>query len=167
MVFFLVLAPSSVALPATNEQTLTVAFLYNFLKFAEWPETVSGSEISICMTDSSFLGEELKAIEGRSARNKTVHIKTIDLGESPITCQLLFLPREEKPIRVKEWLRLCENLPILTVANSEDFLQIGGMVMLVDDGSRLQFEVNLEPVRKAGLKLNAQLLGIARNVLGK
>jgi hypothetical protein len=41
------------------------------------------------------------------------------------------------------------------------------MIMLVDDGSRLQFEVNLEPIRKVGLKLNAQLLGIARNVLGK
>lgn len=96
-----------------------------------------------------------------------MRIKTIDLSESPKQCQLLFLPREENPVRLQAWLKNCVNLPILTVSNSADFLEIGGMIALLADGSRLQFEVNLAQVKRVGLKLNSQMLAIARNVLGK
>jgi YfiR/HmsC-like len=152
--------------PVTSEQALTVAFLYNFLKFAEWPTGSITGEITLCVADSSPFGEELDAISGRLAQNKKVRIKRIELGENPRECQLLFLPREEKPVRIREWLNNSANMPTLMVSNMKEFLDMGGMIVLVDDGSRLQFEVNLERVKPAGLKLSAQLLKIARAVKG-
>jgi YfiR/HmsC-like len=157
---------TSPTIAATTEQTLTVAFLYNFLKFAEWPVGAIADEITLCVADSAPFGEELDAISGRLAQNKKVLIKRIELGESPRECQLLFLPREEKPVRIREWLNSAANTPTLMVSNTKDFLDIGGMIVLIDDGSRLQFEVNLERVKPTGLKLSAQLLRIARNVRG-
>jgi hypothetical protein len=96
-----------------------------------------------------------------------VRVKRIELGQSAKDCQLLFLPREEKPIRIREWLNNAKNTPTLMVSNVDDFLDMGGMIALIDDGTRLQFEVNLDQVRPTGLKLSAQLLQIARAVRGK
>lgn len=93
-------------------------------------------------------------------------MKRVELGDNLNTCQLLFIPREEKPVRIRDWLKNVNNLPILVVGNLDDFLELGGMIVLLEDNNRLQFEVNLVPVVKAGLKLNAQLLKIAHQVKG-
>lgn len=151
---------------ATSEQVLTVAFLYNFLKFAEWPKDSLKDELILCITDSTAFGEELDAISGRPAQNKTLRIKRIELGESPRECQLLFLPSEEKPVRIREWLKNTANTPTLMVSNMAEFLDMGGMIVLIDDGSRLQFEVDLGRVKSSGIKLSAQLLKIAHNIRG-
>ena len=90
----------------------------------------------------------------------------IELGDSPRECHLLFIPREEKPIRIREYLKNTENLPILSVSNLSSFLDMGGMIALVYD-ERLRFEVNLEPVRRVGLKLSSKMLALARDVRGK
>lgn len=158
---------TSTASAATSEQALTVAFLYNFLKFSEWPEGTITGDITLCVTNSAVFGEELDAISGRLAQNKTVRIKHIELGENTRECQLLFLPREEKPVRIREWLKNTASTTTLTVSNMGEFLDMGGMIVLIDESNRLQFEVNLERVKSAGLKLSAQLLKIARDVRGK
>lgn len=158
---------TSAASTANSEQAITVAFLYNFLKFTEWPEGTITGDLMLCVTNSAAFGEELDAISGRLAQNKTVHIKHIELGENTRECQLLFLPREEKPVRVREWLKNTASTTTLTVSNMGEFLDMGGMIVLIDDNSRLQFEVNLERVKSSGLRLSAQLLKIARDVRGK
>lgn len=149
----------------TTEQTVTVAFLYNFLKFTDWPvAALSADTIKICITDSTPFRDEFKAIVGRPAQKKSVDVKLIELGDDLRQCHLLFLPQEEKPVRIREWLKNTDNLPILTVGSEGTFLEMGGMIVLVSEANRLQFEVNLKPVNRVGLKLNAQLLNIARKV---
>jgi len=157
---------TALAMAGTSEQALTVAFLYNFLKFAEWPEDPSQSELTLCVIESADFGNELEKIAGRSVQNKKVRIKQLGLNENPGGCQLLFIPGEEKPVRIREWLKNTANTPILVVSNMNEFLDMGGMILLVENDQRLQFEVNLEPVRRAGLRLNSQLLQIARSVRG-
>jgi hypothetical protein len=46
-----------------------------------------------------------------------MRIKRIELNESPRKCHLLFCPCEEKPVRILEWLKDTENMPILNWAN--------------------------------------------------
>jgi hypothetical protein len=66
----------------------------------------------------------------------------------------------------REWLKNTENMPTLMVSSMSEFLEMGDMIILIDDGKRLQFEVNLERVKRVGFKLSAQLLKIAREVRG-
>jgi hypothetical protein len=158
---------TAVANPATSEQALTIAFLYNFLKFAEWPEGTVTDALTLCVADSVTFDQELEALAGRKIQDKTLRIKRIELEENPRTCQLLFIPREEKPVRLQEWLKNTARLPILMVSNKSEFLDMGGMIVLIDDGNHLQFDVNLTRAKNVGLQLNAQLLQIARDVRGK
>jgi YfiR/HmsC-like len=151
---------------ATSEQALTVAFLYNFLKFAQWPNGVMGDNLGLCVTDNADLIQELDHLAGKMAQDKPVLILRKSMNATLQGCQLLYLPATEKPLRVKQWLSNVGNQPILTVSNNDNFLELGGMIALVDDGEHLQFEVNLPPLKAAGLKLSAQLLKIARDVKG-
>ena len=157
----------SFAAPSSEVQTLTIAFLYNFMKLSEWPAEVSAKELTLCVTEARDFGDELDSIKGKPIQSKTLIFKHLVLGDNPSDCQLLFLPSEEKPIRLHEWLKLVENKPVLTVSDTASFLDQGGMVNLVNEDNRLQFEVNLELVGKVGIEMSSQMLKIAREVRGK
>ncbi len=154
------------AAPAVSENALIAAFLYNFLKFTEWPEGAIKTELVLC-TSKNLAFEELDAITGRSVQSKPERVKRISVNESPSECQLFFLPREESSEQVRKWLKIVGNRPILIVSNMTEFLDMGGMITLINDGKTLNFEVDLERVKYAGLRLNAQLLQIARSVRGR
>ncbi|MCC7091634.1 MAG: YfiR family protein, partial [Nitrosomonas sp.] len=134
-----------------------------FLKFTEWPADTISDEIMLCTSKTSAF-EELDAISGKVAQSKPIRIKRISLNEPSDDCQLLFLPREDGSERIRQWLTLTKNKPILVVSNINEFLDIGGMIGLMNDGRNLNFEVDLARVRRANLKLSAQLLQIARDV---
>jgi YfiR/HmsC-like len=79
----------------------------------------------------------------------------------------LFLPREEKPVRVRAWLNNAKNSPTLLVSNHTGFLDRGGMIALVYDNDSLHFEIDVAVTKSVGIKLSAQLLKIAQTVKGE
>ena len=158
---------TAAATPLTEVQSLTIAFLYNFMKLSAWPSETSATELTLCVTEGGEFGAELDSMIGKPVQNKTLSVKRLVLGDNPNDCDLLFLPGEEKPIRLHEWLKLIESKPVLTVSDAPHFLDEGGMISLVNEDNRLQFEVNLELVEKAGIEMSSQILKIARDVRGK
>jgi hypothetical protein len=156
----------SLAAPSGEIQTLSVAYLYNFMKLSEWPTKVQTNEFTLCITQEGDFAKELDSLAGKDVQNHTLKIKRLVQGDSARECQLLFLPSEEKPLRMQEWLKILENEPVLTVSDLDGFLDQGGMIVLINDGVRLQFEVNLERVEHTGIKLSSKMLQIAREVRG-
>ena len=161
-----VITSSFASSQTASEQTWIVGFLYNFLKFTEWPDGSIKNEINLC-TDKSSAFEELKTISARNVQNKPIQIKYITLSDSPEECQSLFLSRETSVESIREWIKLTQNQPILIVSNINGFLDMDGMIVLINDGKNLNFAINLEITRNSGIKLNAQLLQIAREVRGR
>ncbi len=156
------------AAPVTDElQTLTAAFLFNFMKLSEWPPEAISDQFTLCVSESTEYASKLDSIAGKEVQNKPVIIKHLLPGEDASICQLLFLPDEEKPLRRQEWLKHIDNKPILSVSDVSEFLDEGGMIVLVADNSHLKFEVNLAKVEKAGIKMSSQILQIARQVREK
>lgn len=151
---------------APTEQELTVAFIFNFLKFVEWPQGSVDEYLNLCVTEANSLAKELDQVAGHLAQNKPVQIKHLVWGGHVDDCQLLFIAREEKPARVQDWIKAAKTTPVLLVSNSPDFLDQGGMIELVSDDTRLHFEINFPPIKAVNLKLSSHLLKIAREVRG-
>ena len=55
---------------------------------------------------------------------------------------------------------------ILTVGESEGFAQEGGMIGFSLEENKIRFEINLEAVERANLRVSARLLALAKTVLG-
>jgi len=155
---------NSGASPPSEVQTITAAYLYNFIKLSEWPKGIVMDKITLCISQDGDYAVELEALEGKTAHNLPLKIRQIVQGENADDSQMLFLPQEEKPVRMQEWLKNLEKQPVLTVSNQEDFLDKGGMIALFNDGKRLQFSVDLKRVEQAGIKLSSKMLQVASEV---
>ncbi|MBK8817396.1 MAG: YfiR family protein [Methylococcaceae bacterium] len=156
----------SVAAPSSEIQALTVAFLYNFMKLSEWPPQTITNEFTLCAIQSSDYSIDVDSLAGKEVQSYTLKIRHLMQGDSIEGCQLLYIPEDEKPIRLREWLKIMDKKPLLSVSSTPGFLDQGGMIELVSEGDHLLFEVNLTPVEQAGIKISSKMLQIAREVQG-
>ena len=50
---------------------------------------------------------------------------------------------------------------MLTVGETEKFLEAGGMINFVTQGNKIRFQINEAATKKAGLKVSSKLLNLA------
>ncbi len=151
-----------------SEAQIKAAYLYNFAKFVEWPETLpQDAPISLCVVGSNVLDGELQILNGRKAGEH--ELKVVQLGyadQNLSSCQLLFIGNSEQQ-RFVVTLKALNDASALTLSEIEDFAEKGGGISLLFRDNKVVFEVNLEPIRRAGLRLPGQLLNIATHVYGR
>ncbi len=102
--------------------------------------------------------------------SKTADIKTIaetianGQMDTLKKCHLLFICQSERK-NTKEIVDLLKNNGVLTVADTQGFLEDGGIVNFVIEDNKVRFDINLTASEKAGLKIRSQLLRLAKKVL--
>jgi hypothetical protein len=100
------------------------------------------------------------------AENTKATIDTIANGqmETLKRCHLLFICPSEKKT-VNEIIDLVKNQGVLTIADTQEFLDAGGIVNFVIEDNKVRFDINLTASEKAGLKIRSQLLRLAKKVV--
>ncbi len=143
---------------------IKAAFLYHFAQFSTWPEEALGdvaTPIRLCILAKDPFGDALKQLRGRTVHNRPLEIRHLPAGASARECHVVFMgPMPEWMLQAS--LAPLKNRPVLTVGEGEDFLKQGGIVRLVEEKNRIQFEINITAARRAGLQLSARLLRLAR-----
>jgi hypothetical protein len=93
-------------------------------------------------------------------------IETIANGQLDILkkCHLLFICQSERK-NTREIIDLLKNNGVLTVADTQGFLEDGGIVNFVIEDNKVRFDINLTASEKAGLKIRSQLLRLAKKVI--
>ena len=147
-----------------SEYQVKAAFLLNFTKFIDWPESSFSSPdtpISICILGDDPFGAGLdRIVEGETVNSRRITIQRVHRLPLP-GCHVLFIGQDEKDIpRTVAGLRP----GILTVGEGERFLRQGGMIAFVIDSRRVRFDVNQPAAANAGLQISSKLLSVARNV---
>jgi len=146
-----------------SEQQLKAAYLVNFLKYVEWPE--SHAKATLCLFGRDVMGAALGGYEGRLIAGRELVLRRVSSPDQFPDCQILYVPDTEEA-RFAAVLRWTEGLPILTVSDAEFFARQGGGVALIREDTRLRFEVNLDALNRAKLKPASQMLRLARQVIG-
>ena len=153
--------------PAAPEYRIKVAFLYNFTLYAEWPASAFESPEApfvLAVVGADPFGDELDAaIRGKTVKGRVIDIRRYSSAADVTEGHLLFMTTEQ----VKSFdqiLRRFRNSPVLTVAESENFTQSGGVIRLFVEQNKVHFEVNTDAAARAKLKLSSKLLSLARVV---
>jgi hypothetical protein len=158
-------APASPA-PA-DEYAVKAAFLYNFAKFVEWPESAfAGHPEShrFCVYGADlFAPAVLQDLGKKAVQGRRVAILHPALPQELAACQIVFLRRGDDA-RLPEVLSAVGGLPVLLVGETEGFAQRGGMINFVVEQERVRFEINRRAARAAGLQISSKLLGLAKVV---
>ena len=157
-------APGAAA-AASSEYQVKAAFLYNFMKFVDWPSDGLGTPgtLTLGVLGRDPFGDALDEVRGKSAKGRRVVVVHLRGIEEVKDCDLLFVCASEKG-RLPQVLRAVQNYPILTVADQDGFCQAGGMINLIFVKNRVGFDVNLAAAVRGRFRISSQLLRLARVV---
>jgi hypothetical protein len=149
------------------EYKLKAAYLFNFTKFVDWPTNAFADAKAVMVI--GVLGEDPfgnsleEIVQNRTINGRSLAIQRVRRVEELKNCQLLFISRSEQS-HLKSILAGLDGRPVLTVSDADDFLDNGGTISLVLDGRNIRFEINAGTAERAGLKIDAQLLSLAKTV---
>jgi hypothetical protein len=169
----LLVAAVAMAAPATSadasvEHSVKAAFLYNFMRFVEWPASgKQGGPRAVCVVGSDPIGTALqRVLNGKSLAGRPVVVHRVEGPAGATPCEILFMPASAMP----EWPRVRAELaerPVLTVGDSRGFVDEGGAVGFFTEDNHLRFEVNRGAAARSGLRLSSRLLDLAAAVDGR
>lgn len=158
--------PALLGAAGSAEYQVKAAFLYNFMKFVEWPgdSLNAAGTITLGILGKDPFGEAIEEVRGKTAKGRRIAVAHLRTPEEARECDLLFVCASEKG-RFTQILKAVQNYRVLTVADQEGFCQAGGMINLVSVKNRVGFEVNVAAATRARLRISSQLLKLARQVV--
>jgi hypothetical protein len=147
--------------PGPSEHRVKAVFLVNFLKYVEWPAHDTNARLQIAHVGLDEFGDDLSSlVKSKTVDGRDVMLKHSDVKRDWRECHVLFISSSEKR-RLPEILASVKGRPVLTVGESEDFLERGGMINFAVKGKNVRLEINLVAAEAAGLKISSRLLAIA------
>ncbi|MFQ5656776.1 MAG: YfiR family protein [Candidatus Methylomirabilales bacterium] len=149
-----------------REYQIKAAFLYNFVKFVEWPAEAlppPSVTMNVCVLGDDPFGVALDSIEGKTVKGRILEVKRFKTVQALEPCHVLFISSSEK----KRLARIVETLKgssVLTVGEMDRFAERGGIINLIITKNRVRFEINEGAAERAGLKISSKLLKLAEVV---
>jgi hypothetical protein len=157
----------SAAAESRLEYEVKAAFLYNFAKFVEWPVGAfpdADSALELCIYGDDPFGPIIdRIVQSRTVQGRPIIVQHEVETTSLSACHLLFVG----PVASEEMARIVQltgGTPVLTVGETDWFIDSGGMIRLFLEGGKVRFEVNAGVAEQAQLKVSSQLLKLARTV---
>jgi len=158
------------ALPLDEESVeypVKLAFLYNFTKFVDWPPNSYHSPdtpLVICIVGHDPFSPDIEGeLRSRTVGSHPIEVRTLRPSDIMSVCHMVFVPATEKDDAARI-VSILNGSSTLTVGESEGFAVRGGIINLMAEGNKLHFEVNLLAADRAGLKISAKMLALARIV---
>jgi hypothetical protein len=159
------IAFSTSAQPQVNkEYQVKAAFLLNFTRFIEWPPSSFASEqapIVIGILGANPFGNYLnEIIIGEKVGQHPLVVQQFKDINDMKSCHILFINKLEHEylVRIAE---ITKGKDVLTVSDAPDFLKQGGMVRFFTRSNKMQFQINLDVVKKTKLDISSKLLRLS------
>jgi hypothetical protein len=175
-------APAQTDPEKDQENQIKAAFLYNFIKFVDWPQEKmpnNDEPIIIGIVNADGFTKAFDPIKGKKIKDKDVIIKEFksleklkegtdewnqQIDEFKKCHILLFHNCSDKKV-LGQALAVMAGLPVLTVGHAEEFLESGGNINFLLEDKKVRFEVNLPQVKRNDLKISSKLLKLAKRVV--
>ncbi len=150
---------------AASEYDVKAAFIFNFMRFTEWPdEVLKDNNLRLCILGRDSFGEAINALQGRQVQKRELHIRRVASATEAQSCHAVYIAPSEEP-RLATVLATFAAKSVLTLSDIERFADKGGIIGLALVDERVRFEVNLATARVSGLRVNSQVLKLAQRVI--
>jgi hypothetical protein len=134
-------------------------FLYNFMKYVEWPSTEGDFVIGV--PGDSPIKKELEVLaKNKKAKGRQIVVINIVNPTDALLCNMVFIPAS-KSVELKPILEKVKDKSILVVAEREGLARKGaGISFVIDDDDALKFDINKSVLDSHSLKVANILLGL-------
>jgi YfiR/HmsC-like len=152
-----------------SEYQVKAAFLFHFAQFVDWPPEAfkdAESPLTYCTVgEDPFHGALEASMSGKMIGMRPVRVQHFKRAQDMQSCEVLFLGAQEQK-SISAALANLKGIPVLTVGESEHFVEEGGMIGFFLEDNKVRFEINLDAAERARLKISARLLALAKTVIG-
>jgi hypothetical protein len=148
-----------------SEYEVKAAFLLNFTKFVEWPDSSfpsAGAPFTVCIVGADPFGPVIDEImRGEKVNN---HRIAVQRNRAPETqgCQIAFMSGSNPDVST---IVNGTGPGVLTVGEGDEFVRENGIIGFVMDHHRVRFDINLNAAGRGSLSLSSRLLSVARTVV--
>lgn len=136
-------------------------FIYNFMKYIEWPEAQSKGDFVIAVLGDSPINKELQTLAAsKKLKGRNIVLKKCNTIEETSGCHLLYLSDSKSSV-VKTLKDQIKDKPVLVVGEREGLAKKGAglsFVTLEDDG--LKFDINKKEIEQHQLKIASSLISL-------
>ena len=150
-----------------SESDLKAAYLYNFTRFVDWPAAAFSTEtdpLRIAVFDDEEFARNLTVLlKDKKAHGRGFKVKNITSPGDAKGHHLVFAPKD-KARQAPQMLEALEGQPALTIGESPQFLNQGGVINFIFKDDQLRFEINALAAEKARLTISSRLMRLATNV---
>ena len=146
-----------------SEYQVKAAYLYNFGKFVNWPDS-GKAEFHLCVLGDDPFGADLDStITNATINGKKIAARRLSGVQDAEGCEIAFIASSESG-RLERNLAALKKLHVLTVSDMPDFIRRGGIIQFVEEDRKVRFEVNLKAAQESGFTLSSELLKVAAKV---
>jgi hypothetical protein len=150
-----------------SESQVKAMFVFNFLKFVEWPpDTSVGAKdpfVVIIIGEGATADATEHFLESKMIGERPLVVRRIRWDQSLAGARAAFvLERDEK--KLQRVLDAAASAGVLTIGEGESFTSRGGVIGLLVEDRRVRFDVDTSAAQNAGLRISSKLLALTRAV---
>ena len=171
------LAVGAVAIPTAAQDSsgpgleyqIKATFIYNFAKFVEWPVDRPNADgpILVGIYGKDPFGATLdQALRGKTVNGRVLEAHRLTGLQQVKQYHILFISSAEKK-HLGQILSAVGDGSVVTVGETENFAQQGGMVNFVRKDNSVGLEINVSAAGRARIRISSKLLKLARVVQDK
>jgi hypothetical protein len=144
-----------------NESDIKAMFLYNFIKYVEWPASGS-TTFRIGVAGETPVNASLRKVaEQKRVNGKALEVVAIGPGQWPDVL-MVFVTDDSS---LDEVIGHYGSRAVLVVTEVRKKMPKGSMINLVNRDNKIRFELNIAEARDHNLRISSQLANLAEHVI--
>lgn len=161
-VLILDMAASSKCAAQEKDYKAYSIYVYNFIKYIEWPPSSKAGEFVIAVIGDSPITKELRTLAAsKKANGQTISVRNILFLSEVGSAQILYIS-SNKSSMIKEALAATKNLPTLVIGEREGLVNKGaGINFITLEDETLKFELNKKAILDHNLQISQTLMSLA------
>jgi hypothetical protein len=134
-----------------REDQFKAAYLFNFVKFVEWPASAPADSLTVCFLGGEGVHEALASgIDAKRVGARKLVARQLEPPATVDRCEVLYADAASVDPS------LAIGLPVLTVSDAPGFADNGGIIELFTDKHRLRFAINVAQAHKLAARVQRE-----------
>jgi hypothetical protein len=150
-----------------DEAQVKAMFVYNFLKFVEWPvDTSVGAKdpfVVLIIGEGATADATEHFLESKSIGDRPLVVRRTRWDQSLAGARAAFIIERDAK-KLHRVLDAAAAAGVLTIGEGESFTTRGGVIGLLVEDRKVRFDVDTTAAQVAGLRVSSKLLALTRAV---
>lgn len=147
--------------PIATEYELKAAFVFNFIRFVQWPDPAPGEPVTVAVVGNEVVVRTVRrSLDGRSVGDRPIRVVRASTPEEAARADIMYVTGASEEA-ARRFVSAARGRPVLTVTECHRFQRVGSLVNFFVADDTVRFAVNATLLEKSPLKLSSQMLQYA------